>query len=159
VIRVRSPHSGISGVLLVLALAGLLVMHGFDAGVVAQGSGGEAAMSPAARHGMEPGSGAGEPTMAMGGSVGSEQSAFRGAGHRGEAAADGHAGHVGWGHVVAVCVAVLATFAAGAVRRLLASVRARIAGGRAPVAGRLVRLLKVFRPPGPARVELCVLTC
>jgi hypothetical protein len=56
-------------------------------------------------------------------------------------------------------LAVLATIATSTVRRLLASARARIAAGGAAVAGRLVRLPKVFRPPGARRIELCVLTC
>jgi hypothetical protein len=155
------PRPGISGLLLVLTLAGLLAMHGIDETALAQGSGGDAAPSPTARHGMEePGPDAGEWAIAVPGSLASEQLAsLQDASHTGAAGAGDRAGHVGWGHVAAVCLAVLATIATSTVRRLLASARARIAAGGAAVAGRLVRLPKVFRPPGARRIELCVLTC
>lgn len=160
-IRLRSPHPGVSGLLLVLVLAGLLVMHGIDATVLTHGSRGDATLSPTERHVMEqPGPDAGEQAIAVPGSVASEEMASPpDASHTGAAGAGDRAGHVGWGHVAAMCLAVLATFATGTVRRRLVGVRARTAAGGGPVAGRLVRLAKVFRPPGVPRVELCVLTC
>jgi hypothetical protein len=161
VIRLRSPRPGVSGLLVVLVLAGLLVMHGIDATALAHGSRGDATLSPTERHVMEqPGPDAGERAIAVPGSVTSQEMASPpDASHTGAAGAGDRAGHVGWGHVAALCLAVLATFATSTVRRLLAGVRARTAAGGGPVAGRLVRLPKVFRPPGVPRVELCVLTC
>lgn len=157
-IRVRSPRAGVPGVLLVLALAGLVVMHGLDAGAVAH-AGVDVSTPSTAGHGMAPGPGEVERVV---GSVGARRSALPGHGDAGPTAAagpDGRAAHVGWGHIVAVCVAVLATCATGAIRRLPAGPGARICRCRAPVAGGSARRPAVVRPPGPARVELCVLTC
>lgn len=146
--------------MLVLALAGLLVMHGLDAGAITRSSGGEAATSHPARHRTQSELGRDDRTGGMHGPARSEQSMSPlNASVTAEARTDDGAGHVGWGHVVAMCVAVLATMVTGAVRRLLASARSRITARGASVAGGLVRLPRVFRPPGPARIELCVLTC
>ncbi|HEX6422503.1 MAG TPA: hypothetical protein VFZ79_03430 [Acidimicrobiales bacterium] len=157
-IRVRSPRAGIPGVLLVLALAGLVVMHGLDAGAVAH-AGVEASTPSTAGRGMQSGSVETERSMAVAGSSRSGQPAHGDAGRTAETGPEGRAAHVGWGHIVAACVAVLATCATGAIRRLPASPGARICRGRAPVTGGSAHRPAVVRPPGPARVELCVLTC
>ncbi|HET6774993.1 MAG TPA: hypothetical protein VFH36_16880 [Acidimicrobiales bacterium] len=159
--RLRSPRPDVSGLLVVLVLAGLLVMHGIDATALAHGPRGDATLSPTERRVMEqPGPDAGERAIAVPGSVASgEMASPPDASHTGVAGAGDRAGHVGWGHMAAVCLAVLATVATSTVRRLVAGARARTATGGGPVAGRLVRLPRVFRPPGVLRVELCVLTC
>ena len=152
--------SGFSGLMLVLALAGLLVMHGFDAGAATGGGSDGHAVSSTVRHDMAPAAGAFQPSGAMPEATDSYRARSTGdVGPIRVAADDATAGDPGIGHVVAMCMAVLAAASTGAVRRLLGGVRARFAAATALAAGRLVRGVEVGRPPGPGRLELCILRC
>ena len=151
--------SGFSGLMLVLALAGLLVMHGFDA-VAATGGGDGHVVSSTVRHDMAPAAGVSPLSGAMPDSVDSDRARSTGdVGHIRVAADDAAAGHAGFGHVVAMCMAVVAAASTGAVRRLLGGVRASFAAATALAADRLARAVEVRRPPGPGRLELCILRC
>jgi hypothetical protein len=151
--------SGFSGLMLALALAGLLVMHGFDAGAATGGSDGHV-VSSIVQHDMASAAGASQLSGAMPDSAGSDRATSTGdAGHIRVAAADAAAGHAGLGHVVAMCMVVIAAASTGAVRRLLGGVRAGFAATAALAAGRLARAVEVGRPPGPGRLELCILRC
>jgi hypothetical protein len=150
---------GFSGLMLVLALAGLLVMHGLDAGAATGGGDGHV-VSSMVRHDMAPAAGVSQSSGAMPDSADSDRGTSTGdAGHIRVAAADAAAGHAGLGHVVAMCMVVVAAASTGAVRRILGGVRARFAATAAFAAGRLARVVQVGRPPGPGRLELCILRC
>ena len=150
---------GFSGLMLVLALAGLLVMHGFDAGAATGGADGHM-VSSTVRHDMVPASGVSRLSGAMPDSAGSDRATSPGdIGHIRVAAADAAAGHAGLGHVVAMCMVVVAAASTGAVRRILGAVRAKLVAAAARAAGRLARAVQVGRPPGPGRLELCILRC
>jgi hypothetical protein len=152
--------SGFSGLMLVLALAGLLVMHGFDAGAATGGGSDGHVVSSTVRHDMAPAAGASQSSGAMPESTDSDRARSTGdAGHIRFAADDAAAGHAGFGHVVAMCMAVVAAASTGAVRRLLGGVRASFAAATALATGRLARAVEVRRPPGPGRLELCILRC
>lgn len=126
--------------LLLFAVGGLLGTHGVDACAAAITGAGDAALSPMPGH---------EP---VGAAPDEADDIARPAG-------GGTARHVGLGHVVAMCTVVLVTAATGTLRRLSAGVRAWSAHARVAAAGRLARRRELFRPPGPGRVELCVLIC
>lgn len=152
--------SGFSGLTLGLALAGLLLMHGFDAGAVTGGGIDGHVTSSMVRHAMAPAAGASQPSGAMSESAYSDGARSTGdVGHIRVAATDAAGGHAGIGHVVAMCMAVLAAASTGAVRRLVGGVRARLTAATALAAGRLVRAVEVGRPSGPGRLELCILRC
>jgi hypothetical protein len=132
----------LSGLMLVLAATGLFVMHGPDAG----SHGGPQLPDPVA--------------MAMP-DVEPEHSGA--AVHAGAVSLDPAGAeastHGGWGHVMALCMAVLATAAGQVLRHLLP--RARVAlVGLAPVATRWrVRWPGTAGPPAPTHLELCVQLC
>ena len=150
--------SGFSGLMLVLALAGLLVMHGFDAGAATGGGDGHV-VSSMVQHDMAPAAGA-PLSGSMADSAGSDSAPSTGdAGHIRATAAGATAGHAGFGHVVAMCMVVVAAASTGAGRRIWGGVRAKFAAAAARAAGRLVRADEVGRPPGPGRLELCILRC
>lgn len=152
--------SGFSGVMLVLALAGLLVMHGFDGGAATGGGSDGHVVSSMVQHDMAPAAGASQVGGAMPDSAGSDRApSMEDAGHVRVTAVGATAGHAGVGHVVAMCMAVLAAASTGAVRRLFGGVRAGFAAAAAFAAGRLARAVEVGRPPGPGRLELCILRC
>jgi hypothetical protein len=151
--------SGLSGLMLAFGLAGLLVMHGFDAGAAA-GGGDSHAVSSAVQHDMAPAAGVSSMDGAMPHAADSDRAVSTGdAGHVRLAAADAAAGHAGVGHVMAMCMVAAAAASTGAVRRILGGVRTRFAAVTARAAGRLARVVEVGRPPGPGRLELCILRC
>jgi hypothetical protein len=151
--------SGFSGLMLVLALAGLLVMHGFDAGA-ATGGDDVHVVSSTVQHDMAPPAGVSQLGGAMPDPAGSDRATSTGdAGHIRVDAADAAAGHAGLGHVVAMCMVVVAAASTGAVRRILGGVRATFAAAADRAAGRLACAVEVGRPPGPGRLELCILRC
>ena len=158
--RFRSRRlPGFSGLMLALALAGLLVMHGFEAGAATGGGDGHG-VSSTVRHDIAPEAGASQPSGTMPGSADTDRATSTGAaGHIDGAAHDAAAGHAGVGHVVAMCMAVVAAASTGAVRRVLGLVRARVAAATALAGGRPARAVEVGRPPGPGRLELCILRC
>jgi hypothetical protein len=151
--------SGFSGLMLALALAGLLVMHGFDAGAATGGVDGHV-VSSTVRHDMAPAVGVSQLSGVMPDSADSDRAMSTGdAGHVRVAAADAAAGHAGLGHVVAMCMVVVAAASTGAVRRALGGVRAKFAAAAARATGRLAQAVEVGRPPEPGRLELCILRC
>jgi hypothetical protein len=151
--------SGFPGLMLVLALAGLLVMHGFDAGAATGGEDVHVASSTA-RHEMALPADVSVSSDAMPDLVGSDRAPSAGdAGNIREAGADAAAGHVHLGHVMAMCMVVVAVASTGAVRRILGGVRARCAAAAARAATRLPQAVEAGRPPGPGRLELCILRC
>lgn len=156
--RPRDRRHSISVFVLVLAAAGLLMMHGLDAGSMPATHQGDAATSSLAPGPMR--SGPGEQPDMTHGAPGSARSMS--AGDAGVAARAGGADngvHVGWGHVVAMCVVVLATVTTVAARHLLGRVRAPFMADFGPGRGGLAPSPRVCRPPGPRWLELCVLTC
>lgn len=154
----RRPLSAIRGLTLVLALTGLLAMHGLDAGSVTAGDDG-GVMTSTMRQDLVPGAGVAQPSGAMPDSAGSDRSeATRGERHV-DAAGAAAPGHVGLGHVVAMCVAVVVAATTTAVRHLARGALARFGDVACNTAGRLVRALDAPRPSGPARLELCILLC
>lgn len=159
VMNVRGRRlSGFSGLMLVLGLAGLLVMHGFDAGATTGPPDGHV-VSSAVQHEAPPAAVVSNTNGATSDPAGSDPVASTGdAGHMRVAAADGAAGHAGLGHVVAMCM-VVAAAGAGAVRRISGGLRTRLAAAVASTAGRLARATEVDGPPGPGRLELCILRC
>ena len=150
---------GFSGLMLVLALAGLLVMHAFDAGATTGGGAGHV-VSRTVRHDMAPAAGVSQLSGPMPDSADSDRATSPGdPGNIRVAATDASTGHAGLGHVVAMCMVVVAAASTGAVRRILGAVRARFAAAAARAAGRQARAVQVGRPPGPGRLELCILRC
>jgi hypothetical protein len=160
VMRCRGRRlSGFSGLMFAFGLAGLLVMHGFDAGAAAGGGDGHA-VSAAVQHDMAPAAGVSRMDGAMPDAADSDRAVSTGdAGHMRLAAVDTAAGHAGLGHVMAMCMVVAAAASTGAVRRILGGVQARFAAAAARAAGRLAQVVEVGRPPGPGRLELCILRC
>lgn len=150
---------GFSGLMLVLALAGLLVMHCLDAGAATGGADGHAGSSTV-QHDMARAAGVSQSSGAMPDSTDSDRAtSTAGAGHIRVAASDPAAGHAGLGHVVAMCMVVVVAASTGAVRRISGGVRGSFAAAAARAAGRLARAVEVGRPPGPGRLELCILRC
>lgn len=124
--------------MLVLAAGGLLLMHGLDApGHLIAGDD----HSPAAHaaHGAAMSDHDAASTAAPGGPDGADH-------------------HRPLGHVMAMCVAVLAVVAGGtALRRLsLRPLAVPVVTGAAARAW-AHRALEPFRPPGPDRLALCIL--
>lgn len=148
---------GFSGVMLVSALAGLLVMHGFDAGAATGGGDGHA-VSPTVQLDIAPSpgvaSGAMPDTADSGPATSTEDAA-----HMRVPGAAAAAGHAGLGHVAAMCMVVAAAASTGVVRRILRGVRATFAVVADRAAGRPAWAAEAGRPPGPGRLELCILRC
>jgi hypothetical protein len=148
--------SGFSGLMLALGLAGLLVMHGFDASAATGAADGHVASSTV-QHDMAPAA----RVSGMGGATSDAADPDRAAwtADAGRMRVAAAAGHAGLGHVVAMCMVVAA--GTSAVRRILGGVRAGFAAtvAPAPAAGRLTRATQVDRSPEPGRLELCILRC
>jgi hypothetical protein len=144
--------------LLVLAVAGLVVMHGFDAGAVAHGGVNASAATP---EGQTPGS---QPGHGAGADHGRPAQTPRSTllphapDHVYEASTDLTSSGAA-NHLAAVCVVVLAVVAAGVLRRLDGRVRARGAPSVTPARPASARPCRVFRPPRLRLAELSVLTC
>jgi hypothetical protein len=150
---------GFSGLMLVLGLAGLLVMHGFDAGAATGGGDGHV-VSSTVQLDMAPAAGVSNMNGAMPDSAESDRATSTGdTRHMRVAAAEAAGRHAGLGHVVAMCMMVVAAASTGVVRRILRGVRATFAAAAGRAAGRLAWAVEVGRPPGPGRLELCILRC
>ena len=128
----------LSGLMLVLAVGGLLLMHGLDAPaqLIARDDHSQAAR---AAHGAATSDHDTASTAAPGEPAGADH-------------------HGPLGHVMAMCGAVLAVVAGGtALRRLsLRPLAVPVLTGAAARAW-AHRALEPFRPPGPDRLALCIL--
>lgn len=151
--------SGLSGLMLVLGLAGLLVMHGFDVGAAA-GAGDGHVITSTAQHDTAPAADGSNVNGATSGSADSDRATSTGgSGHRRAAATDAAADDVGLGHVVAMCMVVAATGVTG-VHRVLRGVRATLAAAAARAAhGLATAAAEAGRSPGRGRLELCIQRC
>jgi hypothetical protein len=158
--RVRGRRlSGFSGLTLALGLAALLVMHGFDAGA-ATGGGDRHVISSTVQLDMAPAAGVSNMHGGMPDSAEPDRATWPGdPGHLRVAAAEAAGAHAGLGHVVAMCMVVVTAAGTGVVRRILSGVRAMLAAAADRAAGRPAWAVEVGRPPGPGRLELCILRC
>ncbi len=148
-----------SGLALVLGLVGLLVMHGFGAGAATGGGDGHV-VSSTVQLDVAPAAGVPNTNGAMPDSAESDRATSTGdAGHTRLTAAEAAGRHAGLGHVLAMCMVVVAAASTGVLRRILRGVRATFAAPADRAAGCLAWAVDVARPPGPGRLELCILRC
>lgn len=153
----RRPLSAIHRLALLVALAGLVVMHGFDAGAVTAGGDG-GLMTATMGHDVAMRAGLAHSSSAMPDPAGSDRSGAARGPHHAEASGPAASPHAGLGHVVAMCVAVVVA-ATTALRRLERGALVRFRGVAVLLAGRLVRAVEARRPSGPRPLELCILLC
>lgn len=144
--------------MLVLALAGLLAMHGLDASGMTH-VGADTMLSPTEEH-------AGSPEAAPGARAAHRPAAMSQHSTRSPAVhglvpakSDDRTSGVAVHHLVAMCIVVLGTVAAGVLHRLLARVRTRRVASVNPALAGAPPPSRVFRPPRLRLAELCVLTC